>query len=69
MYLRVGQEWAEALSKHDVAHKKMGGLCYVAVDEFKRCYDRLSEEPDAGKLVRFDNIVFSADYEKIRQVD
>lgn len=68
MYARLEERHGEALRAQGVAFVALGGALYVEIKELKRHYDKLRAHIDLPAAVRFDSLVFSADFDKIRDV-
>ena len=68
MYVRLDERHEGLLRTEGVVYAKLGGALYVAIKELKCHFDKLRADIDLPAVVRFDNLVFSADFTKIRDV-
>ncbi len=69
MYIKLAAEHSEALKAAGVEHKAYDNTLYVSLKDFKAGYERLSDKIDVGAAVRFESLVFGADYAVVREVD
>ena len=68
MYLKLDKKHGEAFTAVGITFKKYDDAIYVLIEHIKQHYDRLEETIRISSLIKFDALVFSADFETIRVV-
>lgn len=68
MHFRLEHKHEATLKRLEIAYKNYDNVLYVSMDDLKLNFDRLQDAINISSLVRYDNLVFTADFEVLRDV-
>lgn len=69
MHLKLAAEHQKSLNELEVPFKKYDNDIYLSIESIKQDYDKLQEKINIESLIKFEALIFSADFEKIKTVD
>ena len=69
MYVKLEEKYGNELQTLEIPFKIYDNNVYLAIEDIKQNYDRLEETIKISSLIKFNSLVFLADFEVLKAVN